>query len=200
LNSASNAATTAQRELILLLVLLGLALGFIMELVLESLVRRLFVIVLVAAGLWALNNDVGLTRPIPEDNTFSSMEVKKEEVKLEDVQLSRSGYGGYALSGNVVNDSYSWLTTIYFRITLNDCQDSNCRIVGQEDASASVNVPPQQMRAFGSVAISFNDLPTLGPVKRRSWSYTITSLRGRPDTDRQHQANAIDGMAAIPDR
>ncbi len=128
----------------MLLVLLGLALGFIMELVLESLVRRLLVIVLVTVGLWALNNDVGLPRPIPEDNPISSTEIKKEEVKLEDVQLSRSGYGGYALSGNVANDSNSWLTTIYFRITLKDCQDSNCRIVGQQDMSASVNIPPQQ--------------------------------------------------------
>ena len=184
----------------MLLVLLGLALGFIMELVLESLVRRLLVIALVTVGLWALNNDVGLPRPIPEDNPISSTEIKKEEVKLEDVQLSRSGFGGYALSGDVANDLNSWLTTIYFRITLEDCQDSNCRIVGQQDTSASVNIPPQQTRAFGSVAISFNDLPTLGSAKRRSWSYVITSLRGRPDTDRQHQANAIDGTVTVSDR
>ena len=85
----------------MLLVLLGLALGFIMELVLESLVRRLLVIALVTVGIRALNNDVGLPRPIPEDNPISSTEIKKEEVKLEDVQLSRSGFGGYALSGAI---------------------------------------------------------------------------------------------------
>jgi hypothetical protein len=104
------------------------------------------------------------------------------------------------LSGNVSNDSNSRLATIDFRVTLKDCRGSNCRIVGQEDASASVDVPPQQMRAFGSVAISFNDLPNVGPVVHRSYSYTITSLKGRPDTDRQHQANATAGIAAVSDR
>jgi hypothetical protein len=187
-----------------LLVLLGLAFGLIMEVVIESLVTRLLVIVLAAAvGFWALNNvntDIGLTRPIPEDTNTSLTEIKKEQVKLEDVQLSRSGFGGYTLSGNVSNDSNSWLTTIDFQITLKDCRGSNCRIVGQEDASASVDVPPQQTRAFGSVAINFNDLPNVGPVWRRCYSYTITSLRGRSDTDRQHQANAIAGIAAVSNR
>ena len=62
---------------------LGWPSGFIMELVLESLVLRIFVIVIAALGLWALNNDVGLTRPIPEDNTTSLTEIKKEEMELQ---------------------------------------------------------------------------------------------------------------------
>jgi len=187
-----------------LLVLLGLAFGLIMEVVIESLVTRLLVIVLASAvGFWALSNvntDIGPRRPIPEDSSASSTEIKKEQVQLEDVQLSQSGFGAYALSGNVSNDSNSRLTTIDFRITLKDCRGSNCRIVGQEDTSASVDVPPQQMRAFGSAAISFNDLPDVGSVRRRSYSYTITSLRGRPDTDRQHQATATAGIAVASDR
>jgi hypothetical protein len=181
-----------------LLLLLGLALGVVVAVVIESLVLRLLVVVLVAAGLWVLNNDIGLTRLVTEDNTTTSLtEIKQEEVKLEDVQLSRTVFGGYSLSGNVVNDSNGRLAVINFRITLQDCQDSNCRIVGQEDTSASVNVPPRQLRAFGSVAMRFSGLPALEPVKRRFWSYTVTSMRGRPDTDRQHQANAIDRLAAI---
>ena len=188
----------------MLLVLLGLAFGLIMEVVIESLVTRLLVIVLASAvGFWALSNvntDIGPRRPIPEDSSASSTEIKKEQVQLEDVQLSQSGFGAYALSGNVSNDSNSRLTTIDFRITLKDCRGSNCRIVGQEDTSASVDVPPQQMRAFGSAAISFNDLPDVGSVRRRSYSYTITSLRGRPDTDRQHQPTATAGIAVASDR
>jgi hypothetical protein len=175
-----------------LLVLLGLAFGLIMEVVIESLLTRLLLVVLAAAvGFWALNNvnaDIGPRRPIPEVSSTSSTEIKKEQVQLEDVQLSQSGFGAYTLSGNVSNDS------------LKDCRGSNCRIVGQEDTSASVDVPPQQMRAFGSAAISFNDLPDVGPARRRSYSYIITSLRGRPDTDRQHQANATAGIAVVSDR
>ena len=176
----------------MLLVLLGLAGGLIFEVVIASLVTRLLVIVLAAAvGYEALNNvnaDVGPRRAIPEDN--STLEIKKEQVRLEDVQLSQSGFGTYTLSGNVLNNSNDRVTTIDFQVTLKDCRGSNCRIVGQEDTFASVDVPPQQMRAFGSVAISFNDLPNVGSVWRRCYSYTIKSLRGRPDTYRQHQANA----------
>src|ERR1700751_418547 len=143
-----------------------------MGVVIESLVTRvLFILLGTAVGFWALNNvntDIGPRRPIPEDGSTSSTEIKKEQVQLEDVQLSQSGFGACALSGNVSNDSNSRLTTIDFHITLKDCRGSNCRIVGQEDTSASVDVPPQQMRAFGSAAISFNDLPDVGPARRRS--------------------------------
>jgi hypothetical protein len=105
------------------------------------------------------------------------------------------------LSGNVANESNSRLTTVYFQLTLTDCQGSTCRVVGQEDAAASVNVPPQQTRAFGSTAVRFNDLPAPGPAKsRRSWTYSVTSLKGRPEADQQHQTSASDRMAAaIPD-
>jgi hypothetical protein len=173
-----------------LLILLGLAIGVIMELIVESLALRLFIVVLVAAAaLWALNDDFSLTRglttPIREDNASSLTDIKIEEVKLENVQLSQTGYGGYALSGNVENDSKAWLTTVRLRITLKDCRDSSCRIVGQEDTSVSVSVPPQQMRAFDSVAIKFNELPTLGPRKCRFWSYAITSLKGTPIDQQQ---------------
>jgi hypothetical protein len=176
-------------EVVVLQFLLGLALGVIIAVMAEGLVIRLSIIALAALGIWALNNDVGLTGSITEDNTAT----RNADVTLEGVKLSRAGYGlgGYALSGNVANDSNSSLTTIYFRITLKDCQDSNCRIIGQGDASASVDVPPQQMRAFSSVAVTFNDLPTLGSAKHRIWSYTITGLRTDPAG--QQQAKAVDG-------
>jgi len=109
-----------------LLVLLGLAFGLIMEVVIESLLTRLLFVVLAAAvGFWALNNvnaDIGPRRPIPEVSSISSTEIKKEQVQLEDVQLSQSGFGAYTLSGNVSNDSNSRLTIIDFQITLKDCR------------------------------------------------------------------------------
>jgi len=183
-----------------LLIVLGLVVGVIVAEFIETLVLRLLVVVFVAAALWALSHNVGLTRSTPENNTASSTELKKEEVKLQDVQISRTILGGYALSGNVANDSASRLTTISFRLTLKDCQDSNCRIVGQEDTTASVDVPPQQTRAFGSAAIRFSDLPALEPAKNRLWFYSLTSLRGGPDTGRPQQASVIGGLTAIFNR
>jgi hypothetical protein len=171
------------------LFLLGLAIGVIIAAMAEALVIRLFVIALAAVGIRALNNDVGLTSSIMEDDATT----KNADVTLENVKLSRPGYGlgGYALSGDVANDTNNSLTTTYFRITLKDGLDSNCRIIGQGDASASVHVPPKQMRAFSSVAVTFNDLPTLGSARHRICSYSITGLR--TGTDGQQQAKAGDG-------
>lgn len=173
----------------MLLFLLGLAIGVIIAAMAEALVIRLFVIALAAVGIWPLNNDVGLTSSIMEDDATT----KNADVTMENVKLSRPGYGlgGYALSGDVANDSNNSLTTTYFRITLKDFLDSNCRIIGQGDASASVHVPPKQMRAFSSVAVTFNDLPTLGSARHRICSYSITGLR--TGTDGQQQAKAGDG-------
>jgi hypothetical protein len=176
-------------DVVVLLLLLGLALGVVIAMMVEALLLRLFVIVLAVIGIWALSNDVGMRSSLLADNAPT----KTPEVTLEGVKFSRAGYGlgGFALSGNVANESNSWLTTIDFQITLKDCQDTDCRIVGQENASASVHVPPKQMRAFSSVAVTFNDLPTLGSAKHRVYSYSITGVR--TDTDRQQQAKAVDG-------
>jgi hypothetical protein len=110
------------------LFLLGLVLGVIFAFFFESLLHRMVVIALASLGVWALNNGADLTRPKPEASTTSLTEIKKEEVKLEDVQVSRAS-GGYALSGNVANESNSRLTTVYFQLTLTDCQGSTCRVV-----------------------------------------------------------------------
>ena len=178
----------------MLFFLLGLALGVVIATVVEALLSRILIVVLAAVGIWLLNNDVGMNSLFPGDNTAATTANKEKGLTLENLQLSRAGYGlgGYALSGNVANNSDSWLATIYFQITLTDCRDSDCRIVGQENASASVAVPPKQMRAFNSLAIRFVDLPTQGSAKR-SWSYSITGLRAGTDTDRQQQAKAADG-------
>ena len=71
------------------LFLLGLAIGVIIAAMAEALVIRLFVIALAAVGIWALNNDVGLTSSIMDDDATT----KNADVTLENVKLSRPGYG-----------------------------------------------------------------------------------------------------------
>ena len=49
------------------------------------------------------------------------------------------------------------------QVTMTDCEheliQDNCRVVGQEQQSALVKVPPGQTRTFSTYAIKFNNLP-----------------------------------------
>jgi hypothetical protein len=178
----------------LLYFLLGLLFGVVIAVIVDELLIRILIVVAAAAGIWLLSKDAGIKPPIPGDTSAAATAIRQSDLRLENVAVSQTGYGwaGYALSGTVTNDSNSSLAMIYFQITLTDCRDSDCRIVGQENTSASVAVPPKQMRAFISLAVRFDDLPAPGSATR-SWSYRIMGLKAGTDTDRPQQAKAANG-------
>jgi hypothetical protein len=143
-----------------------------------------FVLVLLASGgIWLLienaNKDSEKRRQVQQEQEYRAVtSIKEADLKLNDVKLSPASYGlgDFVLSGTVVNDSVGQLASISFQVTLTDCLESNCRIVGQKDVSTSVSVPPKQMRSFSSYAVKFDNLPPVGAAKR-SWSYKITGVR-----------------------
>lgn len=149
---------------------------------------RGFVIILViviVGGIWLLIQNQNKESEKREqarqvEEYYAATAIKEADIKLDNVNLTSAPYGlgDFVLSGTVANDSSAQLGTILFRVTITDCQDTNCRIVGQKDASASVAVPSKQMRAFSSYAIKFENLPSVGTA-RRSWSYRITGLRAK---------------------
>jgi hypothetical protein len=103
--------------------------------------------------------------------------IKLTDLKLENVTLKKASYGvsEFILDGSVTNNSAFRLGEMNFEVTLTDCENDNCRIVGQAAATASVTVPSGQLRAFSSYAVRFDNLP---PVKgARAWTYKITRLR-----------------------
>jgi hypothetical protein len=109
---------------------------------------------------------------------YAATAIKETDLRLENVQLKAAGYGlsDYILSGNITNDSSAALGSVTFDVTITDCQNTDCRIVGQARQSAYATVPSKQMRAFSSYAIRFDNLPPVGQAKR-SWAYKIASIR-----------------------
>src|SRR5205807_133702 len=65
----------------------------------------------------------------------------------------------WKFSGTVKNGSERTLTEIHFRLTMSDCAQSPCIIIGESDVvTRSLLVPPGQARAFSVTAV-FADLP-----------------------------------------
>jgi hypothetical protein len=144
-----------------------LIVGIVIMMMAASPAFRNFVIVvliLIGGGIWLLvenaNKDSEQRKKTQQaQEYYAATAIKEADLTLSDVKLSPASYGmgDFILSGTVANDSSSALTTIFFQVTLTDCRDANCRVVGQKDASASVSVPPKQLRSFSSYAIRFDN-------------------------------------------
>jgi hypothetical protein len=165
--------------------IVGLSLvGLIIMLMISSPAFRNFVliaVVVLGGGLWLLidsSNKSAEKSRIEKENQerFALAAIKISDLKLDDVKLKKASYGlsDYTLEGTVTNNSSYPLGTIWFEVTLTDCQNDNCRIVGQTNASTSVTVPAGQVRAFSSYALRFNNLPPVSGA--RSWTFKVTGL------------------------
>jgi hypothetical protein len=142
-----------------------------------------FILILViGGGIWWLidssNKEAEKSRAErAAQEYFATTAIKLADLKLESVVLKKASYGlsDFVLEGTVTNNSTFSLGTIYFEVTFTDCQNGDCRVVGQATTSSSVTVPAGQVRAFSSYAIRFNNLPPVNGA--RSWAYKVTSLR-----------------------
>jgi hypothetical protein len=135
-----------------------------------------------AGGIWWLidssNKDAEKSRAErAAQEHFATTAIKLADLKLENVNLKKASYGlsDFILDGTVTNNSAFPLGAMYFEVTFTDCQNGNCRVVGQTTGSASVTVPTGQVRAFNSYALRFDNLPPVNGT--RTWTYRITSLR-----------------------
>jgi uncharacterized membrane protein len=140
------------------------------------------VLLIIGGGIWWLidsaNKEAEKSRAQrAAQEYFAATAIKLDDLKLENVVLKKASYGlsDFILEGTVTNNSSLPLGSIYFEVTLTDCQNNNCRVVGQTTAGSSVTVPAGQVRAFSSYALSFKNLPPINGA--RSWTYKVTSLR-----------------------
>ena len=142
-----------------------------------------FIVLLVmGGGLWWLidnSNKIAEKSRIEREaqERFALTAIKVSDLRLDDVKLKKVSYGlsDYILEGTIINNSGYSLGRMWFEVTLTDCQNENCRVVGQTTVSASMIVPPGQVRAFSSFALRFDNLP---PVNgSRTWVYKVISLR-----------------------
>src|SRR5450756_964709 len=142
----------------------------------------IIVVLLIGGGIWWLIDSSSKSTEKSRNERAAqeyaaTVAIRPADLKLENVKLANASYGPseFILDGSVTNNSAFRLGEMNFEVTLTDCENDDCRIVGQAAATASVTVPSGQLRAFSSYAIRFNNLP---PEKgKRAWTYKITRLR-----------------------
>jgi hypothetical protein len=140
------------------------------------------VLLIIGGGIWWLidssNKEAEKSRAERSAQEYiAATAIKLADLKLENVNLKKASYGlsDFILDGTVTNNSAFALGTMYFEVTFTDCQNGNCRVVGQTTGSAAVTVPAGQVRALNSYALRFDNLPPANGG--RTWSYRVTMLR-----------------------
>jgi hypothetical protein len=147
--------------------------------------RNFVIFIVLAAGIglwWIIENQNKQSREYEQkkaaEQYFATTAIKATDLRLEDVVLNKATYGlsDYILSGTLTNNSTYPLGSMDFEVTMNDCIQTKCVIVGQKTVSAAVQVPASQRRAFSSYAVRFDNLPPLNGAAR-SWNYKLISTR-----------------------
>jgi hypothetical protein len=141
------------------------------------------VLLLIGGGIWwsidSSNKEAEKSRSQRAAQEYiAATAIKLADLKLENVNLKKATYGlsDFILDGTVANNSAFILGTLNFEVTFTDCQNGDCRVVGQKTVSAAVTVPAGQVRAFNSYALRFDNLPS--PANgARTWSYRVISLK-----------------------
>jgi hypothetical protein len=83
----------------------------------------------------------------------------------------------FVISGRLQNQDVAHsILSVRLRVTLEDCHDSMCEIIGQEEADLPLEVPPDQSRDF-RLTIPFSSVPIL--KGESNWKYEILSIRAR---------------------
>jgi len=102
--------------------------------------------------------------------------IRPDEIVFTDTVLVQT-YGSWKVKGNVTNRSSHELSGFTLKIIVQDCPVSGgrCTTIGENDASAYVSVPPNQMRAF-ELYVSLDDMPK---PTNWGWTYTVQEVRGK---------------------
>jgi hypothetical protein len=142
---------------------------------------------MVALLLYRLNDSSHKWDEQRASTDASNIEIKSEELLLEDVALQRPSYavadGGsldeWILAGSVTNQSKYTLRSMVFDVLVTDCPlqktagPQNCRTIGQQRAQISSVVPSGQTRAFSSYALRFQGMPAADHRYQRNFSWKL---------------------------
>jgi hypothetical protein len=122
-----------------------------------------------------------------EREAFLENPVPGKELTLGSVVFQDDG----VLVGTVTNHARHALGSMTFLVTIIDClghlppkqtpnNGKNCRIIGQETAVVTVDVPPAQTRKFSSGTVTFAGMPGLDQQHSRwsVWRLTDTHPSG----------------------
>ena len=103
-------------------------------------------------------------------------EIARSRISIPEVELVDLGLRGNELSGKIKNKSAKYtLREMELRVTIEDCVEQDCEIVGQSNESVWVEVPPGQVRYFEE----YVSLPKRGePRGETRWNYEVLSIKG----------------------
>jgi hypothetical protein len=139
-------------------------------------IALLVAVVLGGAGIWWFEARQA------EQARLAEQLIKPSEVELADLTLQDAVGTRRALAGRVKNlSTASTLAAVSLRLTAYDCPGdeitNSCDIIGQADVTASVRIPPGQVRSFAQY-VNFSNMPR---PRNFRWSHEVTSVRAEVD-------------------
>lgn len=108
-----------------------------------------------------------------EQQQKQKREAAKHLVSPQQLQFEEMRLGGGDLVGRVRNASRYTVTSMELELTLRDCVDGKCDIVGQTTATLYLDIPPGQVRGVDQT-VFFTNVPA--PRGTRQWDYRIISV------------------------
>ena len=152
--------------------------------------RSLVILILIAVGIgifWLIQSNKKESEQRQQqaaaNEQWALTSIKPSDISLTGVSLAQNG-SYWQLKGTITNNSKFNLGFIRFLVTMQDCPDQSCKIIGQEDTrtadsrySSTVQttlVPAGQVRLFGTDSMDFKNLP---PATKLRWDYKITQIR-----------------------
>jgi len=116
-----------------------------------------------------------------EEERRATNSIRSDDLLLSGISLVKDQYGGgWTLQGTITNNSKFDLGRISFRVTIQDCPNQVCKIIGQETTSTisafdqKSLVPAGQVRLFKTYRMKFENMP---PATASRWDYTISTIR-----------------------
>lgn len=101
--------------------------------------------------------------------------IRHDEIVIANPTLGQP-YGSWKVTGNVTNKSVHELSGFTLKIKVQDCpQPGRCITIGEDNASTSVSVPPNQMRSF-DLFVSLRNMPQ---PQKMEWTYSLEEVRGK---------------------
>lgn len=103
--------------------------------------------------------------------------ISQSEIELVDLRLSTSSYS-CTLTGRIRNRSAYNLRSITLLITVRDCIEDKCDIIGQSQETINFygSIPTQQARDFEEYVSSLSVNSLKGKLV---WDYKVLSIEGR---------------------
>ena len=134
-------------------------------------ILALAAVVGVIGGIYAYVEQVRSTKK----RAIEASLITSSDLEFSQMNAKRPAYSSYwDVTGVVKNNSSHEVKELTLTVTISNCDDTNtnCTIVGSDDATDWVVIPPGQARQMKLLA-GFDNLPTL---ENWRWQYSVKSI------------------------